>query len=106
MDATCSVLVTADHSLIERDIWGTSIHHIVKSRASLKSSFRIFGDAATLDLDGDKDLECDLKCVQITSVNRARLTEYIGYEEWKPDVHKLKKLNLWSEPSRGERQAP
>ncbi|CAK9860765.1 unnamed protein product [Sphagnum jensenii] len=90
-----------DHPLIERDASGTSIQHIVKSRASLRSSLRIFGDAAKLDLDGDKYLACKLERLQFTSVNREKLMEYIAYGQWKPDVHKPKKLKHWSEPSRG-----
>ncbi|CAM6069731.1 unnamed protein product [Sphagnum tenellum] len=35
-----------------KEQWLGPIEHIVKSRASLKSSLRIFGDAAKLDLDG------------------------------------------------------
>jgi hypothetical protein len=111
MDANCSVLVTADDKLyIEQ--WLGPIEHIVKSRASLKSSLRIFGDAANLDLDGDKYLQCKLERVQLTSINREELTKFISHGDWKPDVDKLKKLKHWSEPSRGilncfgERQAP
>jgi len=112
MDANCSVLVTADHPLIERDTSGISIQHTVRSRASLRSSLRIFSDAATLDLDGDRYLKCELERVQFTSVNRDKLMEYIGYGQWKSDVDKLKQPNHWPEPSRGvlncfgERQAP
>ncbi len=110
MDANCSVLVTAGNPLIKRATPGTSIQHTVKSRASLQSSLRIFGAAAKFDLDGVKDLECNLKRFQTTCVNRAKLTEYIGDGQWKPDVDKLKKLKHWSEPSVlkifSERQAP
>ncbi len=112
MDANCSILVTADHDLIQRDTSGTTIRHTVKSRASLQSSFRIFGDDAKLDVDGDKDLECKLERLQVTTVNREKLMEYIRRGAWKPDVDKLKELKHWPEPSRripiffGERQAP
>ncbi len=101
MDANCSVLVTADHELIKRDPSGTSIQHTVKSRASLQSSLRMFGDAAKLDLDGDKYLECKLERLQVTSVNKEKLMGYISDGQWKPDVDKLKKLKHWSQPSRG-----
>ncbi|CAM6035780.1 unnamed protein product [Sphagnum compactum] len=87
--------------LIKRDTPGIGIQHVVKCRASLQSSVRIFGAAAKFDLGGVKDLECNLKCFQTTGVNRAKLTEYIGCEQWKPDVDKLKKFKHWSEPSRG-----
>ncbi len=117
MDANCSVLVTAeceedDEELFKLDRAQLDIKHTVESRASVKSSLRIFGDAANLDIDGDKHLECKLQRVQIASVDRAALQEIIGEQQWKPDVPKLKKLKYWSEPSRGvfncfgERQAP
>jgi hypothetical protein len=101
-----------NHDLIQRDTSGTTIRHTVKSRASLQSSFRIFGDDAKLDVDGDKDLECKLERLQVTTVNREKLMEYIRRGAWKPDVDKLKELKHWPEPSRripiffGERQAP
>jgi hypothetical protein len=101
-----------DHELIERDDVET-IQHTVKSRASLQSSLRIFdADAAKLDLGSDKNLECEVERLQITTVNREKLRGYIDFEDWKPNVDKLKKLKHWSEPSRGvpnifgQRQAP
>jgi len=111
MDANCSVLVTAAGKLYKEQRLG-DIEHMVKSKASLKSSLRIFGDAAKLDLDGDKYLECKLERVLLTSMNKEELIKFISYGDWKPDVDKLKKLKHWSEPSRGvfncfgERQAP
>jgi len=64
----------------------------------VKSSLRFFGGAANLDIDGDKHLECELRRVQITSVNRAALEEIIGEQQWKPELRKLKS---WSEPRGG-----
>jgi hypothetical protein len=61
----------------------------------------MFGDAAKLDLDGDKYLECKLERLQVTSVNKEKLMGYISDGQWKPDVDKLKKLKHWSQPSRG-----
>ncbi|CAK9258326.1 unnamed protein product [Sphagnum jensenii] len=84
-----------------KEQWLGPIEHTVNSRASLKSSLRIFGDAAKLDLDGDKYLQCKLERVQLTSINREELTKFISHGDWKPDVDKLKKLKHWSEPSRG-----
>jgi hypothetical protein len=115
MDAHCSVLVTAecdadDEELFKLDRVQLDIKHRVESRASVKSSLRIFGNAANLDIDGDKHLECQLQRVQIASVDRAALAEIIGEQQWKPDVRKLTNLKYWSERSRfncfGERQAP
>ncbi len=117
MDANCSVLVTAeceedDEELFKSDRMQLDIKHTVKSRASVKSSLRIFGDAANLDIDGDKHLECESQRVEIASMYRAALAEIIGEQQWKPDVPKLMKLKYWSEPRRGvfnclsERQAP
>jgi hypothetical protein len=100
-----------DEGLFKLDRGKLDIKHRVESSASVKSSLRIFGDAANLDIDGDKHLECKLQRVQIVSVDRAALQEIIGEQQWKPDVPKLKKLKYWSEPSRGvfncfgERQA-
>ncbi|CAK9197009.1 unnamed protein product [Sphagnum troendelagicum] len=90
-----------DHELIKRDTSGISIKHTVKSRASLLSSLRILGGAGQLDLDGDRNLVCKLKGLEVTSVKRNKLLEYIANEEWKPNVHKLKKLQHRSKPSRG-----
>ncbi len=115
MDANCSVLVTAecdedDEELFKWDRAQLDIKHTVESRAAVKSSLRIFGDAANLDIDGDTHLECQLQRVQIASVDRAALEEIIGEQQWKPDVPKLTKLKYWSERSCfncfGERQAP
>jgi hypothetical protein len=117
MDANCSVLVTAgcdedDEELFQLDRAQLDIKHTVESRAAVKSSLRIFGDAANLDIDDDTRLECQLQRVQIASVDRAALEEIIGEQKWKPDVPKLRKLKYWSEPSGGvvncfgERQAP
>ncbi len=117
MDANCSVLVTAecdedDEELFQLDRAQLDIKHTVESRAAVKSSLRIFGDAANLDIDGDTHLECKLQRVQIASVDRAALEKIVGEQQWKPDVAKLRKLKYWSEPSGGvfncfgEKQAP
>jgi len=117
MDANCSVLVTAecdedDEELFKWDRAQLDIKHTVESRAAVKSSLRIFGDAANLDIDGDTHLECTLQRLQIASVDRAAVQEIICEQQWKPDVPKLRKLKYWSEPRGGvfncfgERQAP
>jgi len=115
MDANCSVLVTADcdeddEELFKLDRAQLDIKHRVESRASVKSSLRIFGDAANLDIDGDKHLECQLQRVQIVGVDRPELARIIGEREWVPDVPKLTNQKYWSEGSRfncfGKRQAP
>jgi hypothetical protein len=117
MDANSSVLVTAecdedDEELFQLDRVQLDIKHTVESRAAVKSSLRIFGDAANLDIDDDPRLECQLQRVQIASVDRAAFEEIIGEQQWKPDVPKLRKLKYWSEPRGGvfncfdERQAP
>jgi hypothetical protein len=117
MDANCSVLVTAeceedDEELFKLDRAQLDIKHRVESRASVKSSLRVFGGAAKLHIDVDKHLECQLQRVQIASVDRAALEEIIGEQQWKPDVPKLRKDKNWSEPRGGvfncfgERQAP
>jgi hypothetical protein len=117
MDANCSVLVTAgcdedDEELFQLDRAQLDIKHTVESRAAVKSSLRIFGSAANLDIDDDTHLECQLQRVQIASVDRAALEEIIGQQQWKPDVPKLRKLKYRSKPRGGffnrfgERQAP
>ncbi|CAM6042274.1 unnamed protein product [Sphagnum compactum] len=77
------------------------IKHTVESRASVKSSLSIFGDAANLDIDGDTHLEIKLQRVQIATVDRAALEEIVREQQWKPDVAKLRKDKSWSEPSGG-----
>ncbi len=111
MDANCSVLVTAecdedDEELFKLDRAQLDIKHRVESRASVKSSLRIFGDAANLDIDGDKHLECQLQRVQIATVDRAALEEIIGEQQWKPDVPQLRKPRDGVFHCFGERQAP
>ncbi|CAM6035374.1 unnamed protein product, partial [Sphagnum compactum] len=91
---------TDDEELFQLDRAQLDIKHRVESRDSVKSSLRIFGDAANLDIDGDKHLECELQRVQIASVDRAALEEIIGKQQWKPDVPKLTNLKYWSERSR------
>ncbi|CAK9271499.1 unnamed protein product [Sphagnum jensenii] len=90
-----------DEELFKLDRGQLTIKHRVESRASVKSSLRIFGDAANLDIDGDKHLECQLQGVQIAAVDRAALEEIICEQQWKPDVPKLRKLKHWSEPRDG-----
>jgi hypothetical protein len=113
MDANCSVLVTAecdedDEELFQLDRAQLDIKHTVESRAAVKSSLRIFGDAVNLDIDGDTHLEFQLKRVQIARVDRAALEKIIRQQQWKPDVPEL--LKYRSQRSRfncfGERQAP
>jgi len=116
LDANCSVLVTAeceedDEELFKWDRGQLEITHRVESRALVESSLRVFKNAANLDINVDKHLECRLQGVQMASVNRAALEEIIGEQQWKPDVPKLRKLKYWSEPRGdlfrfGERQAP
>jgi hypothetical protein len=113
MDANCSVLVTAecdedDEELFQLDRAQLDVKHTVESRAAVKSSLRIFGDAANLDIDGDTHLEFQLQRVQIAGVDRAALEKIIRQQQWKPDVPEL--LKYGSQRSRfnffGERQAP
>jgi hypothetical protein len=97
MHANCSVLVTAqcdedDEELFQLDRAQLDIKHTIESGAAVKSSLRIFGDAANLDIDGDTHLQCQLQRVQIASVDRAALEEIICEQQWKPDVPKLTKL--------------
>jgi hypothetical protein len=101
-----------DEELFQLDRAQLDIKHTVESRAAVKSSLRIFGSAANLDIDDDTHLECQLQRVQIASVDRAALEEIIGQQQWKPDVPKLRKLKYRSKPRGGvfngfgERQAP
>jgi hypothetical protein len=101
-----------DKELFKLDRAQLDIKHRVESRASVKSSLRVFGNAANLDIDGDKRLEVQLRRVQIASVDRAELENIIGEQQWKPDMSKLRKHKKWSEPRGGvfncfgERQAP
>jgi hypothetical protein len=113
MDANCSVLVTAecdeeDEDLFHLDRSQVDMKLTGESRAAVKSSLRIFGDAANFDIGGDAHLECQLQRVQTARVDRAALEKIIGQQQWKPDVPQLLKYRSqrrrfnWS----GERQAP
>jgi len=111
MEANCSVLVTAEcdeyyKKLFKLDKAQLDIKHTVESRASVKSSLSIFGDAANLDIDGDTHLECKLQRVQIATVDRAALEEILREQQWKPDVAKLRKPSGGVCTCFGERQAP
>jgi len=81
-----------DEELFKSDRMQLDMKHTVKSRASVESSLRIFGDAANLDIDGDKHLECESQRVEIASMYRAALAEIIGEQQWMPDVPNLTKL--------------
>ncbi|CAK9209350.1 unnamed protein product [Sphagnum troendelagicum] len=83
-----------DEELFKWDRGQLEITHRVESRASVESSLRVFGNAANLDINVDKHLECRLQRVQMANVNRAALEEIIGEQQWKPDVPKLRKLNM------------
>ncbi|CAK9855501.1 unnamed protein product [Sphagnum jensenii] len=83
-----------DEELFQLDRAQLDIKHRVESRAAVKSSLRIFGNAANLDIDVDTHLECKLQRVQIASVDRAAVQEIIGEQQWKPDVPKLRKRNM------------
>jgi len=80
-----------DEELFQLDRAQLDIKHTVESRAAVKSSLRIFGDAANLDIDGDTHLEFQLQSVQIASVDRAALEKIIRHQKWKPDVPELLK---------------
>lgn len=117
MDATCLVLVSAvDHrdKAAPQFTWDRpeqSYRHIVKSRASVKSSLNIFHNGVDLDLDGEKQLQCNLRDLRFACVERPKLLELIRRSKWTPNMEELKKIDGF-EPTGGvfgcfgKRQAP
>jgi len=99
MDATCLVLVSA---VDRRDKaapqfkWSQphrSYCHIVRSRASVKSSLNIFHNGVDLDLDSEKQLQCNLRDLRCACVERPKLLELINRSKWTPNMEELKKID-------------